>query len=144
MLPPPPLSKRSSDGTHDDDLSTSPLSWSTARGLDVAEKFLIVKTVWVDLLGATSTGTAPQTLYRRWLAVEGVDMSSVMGCRNWAMGAVGDLAAIHGERREKMLEGRLGEMREIERKLINGVDDLRRELVSLYYFRNELVHYAGC
>ncbi|KAL3963413.1 hypothetical protein ACCO45_000417 [Purpureocillium lilacinum] len=59
--------------------------------------FLVTKVVWLDVLAATVTGTAPRTRYAEWLDVEGVDMSRVMGCRNWAMRAIGDLASVAAE-----------------------------------------------
>ncbi|GJN78286.1 hypothetical protein PLIIFM63780_001779 [Purpureocillium lilacinum] len=66
-------------------------------GIDLAERFLVTKVVWLDVLAATVTGTAPRTRYAEWLDVEGVDMSRVMGCRNWAMRAIGDLASVAAE-----------------------------------------------
>ncbi|KAJ6441548.1 abc1 domain-containingprotein [Purpureocillium lavendulum] len=92
-------------------------------GIDLAERFLVTKVVWLDVLAATVTGTAPRTRYAEWLRVEGVDMSRVMGCRNWAMRAIGDLASAAAESdSDAELDTRA--IQDIRKRLEQGLDDL--------------------
>lgn len=98
-------------------------------GIDLAERFLVTKVVWLDVLAATVTGTAPRTRYAEWLDVEGVDMSRVMGCRNWAMRAIGDLASVAAEGdADGELDGRA--IDRIKKWLEEGLNALDTESVS--------------
>ncbi|EFY88518.1 hypothetical protein MAC_05412 [Metarhizium acridum CQMa 102] len=63
-------------------------------GVDKAQPFLVTKVLWLDILASTATGKAPQTRYQRWLQLDQIDMSRLMGCRNWVMQAVGDISTI--------------------------------------------------
>ncbi|UNI16511.1 hypothetical protein JDV02_002939 [Purpureocillium takamizusanense] len=98
-------------------------------GIDLAERFLVTKVVWLDVLAATVTGTAPRTRYAEWLDVEGVDMSRVMGCRNWAMRAIGDLAsvAVEGDADD---EPDVRAVEDIRKRLEQGLEGIDEQSVS--------------
>lgn len=107
-------------------------------GIDLAERFLVTKVVWLDVLAATVTGTAPRTRYAEWLDVEGVDMSRVMGCRNWAMRAIGDLASVAAEGdADGELDGRA--IDRIKKRLEEGLIALDTESVSWAQMRSSIL-----
>ena len=94
--------------------------------------------VWLDVLAATVTGTAPRTRYAEWLDVEGVDMSRVMGCRNWAMRAIGDLASVAAEGdADGELDGRA--IDRIKKRLEEGLIALDTESVSWAQMRSSIL-----
>ncbi|KAF4966166.1 hypothetical protein FSARC_6125 [Fusarium sarcochroum] len=54
--------------------------------------FLIAQAIWFDILACVSTGRVPRIQYRKWLEASNLDMADLMGCFNWVMIAIGDLA----------------------------------------------------
>ncbi|KAM0321937.1 hypothetical protein ACHAQA_009834 [Verticillium albo-atrum] len=64
------------------------------RGVDAALSFHAPVLLWMDLLACASTGDAPNLPYEAWLGMEGFDMTRIMGCQNWVMKAIGDLAVL--------------------------------------------------
>ncbi|KAM0281131.1 hypothetical protein ACHAQH_003710 [Verticillium albo-atrum] len=76
-------------------LGTSASSSSRERrGVDAALSFHAPVLLWMDLLACASTGDAPFLPYESWLQMEGFDMTRIMGCQNWVMKAIGDLAVL--------------------------------------------------
>lgn len=69
----------------------------TQGGVEHARRFLIANLLWFDLLACASTGTSPKSAYREWLN-GGIDMRPIMGCQNWAMIAIGDVATLNTRR----------------------------------------------
>ncbi|KAL7947142.1 fungal-specific transcription factor domain-containing protein [Trichoderma barbatum] len=55
-------------------------------------QFLITAALWFDILSCVSTGKAPALPYSQWLSIPGLDTAAVMGCQNWIMALIGDLA----------------------------------------------------
>lgn len=101
-------------------LTTSP----SAGGVDAARRFLIMNTLWFDLLACASTGTAPRIpAYREWLAADGIDMASTIGCQNWVMSAIGDIATLDAQRTAPNVAVIL----EIKELLNQGIDSLDAE-----------------
>ncbi len=109
-------------GTH---AMTDISHWQTA-----ALRFLRPVVVWFDLLSCASTGAAPQMPYRALLEDNAVDLESVMGCQNWVMKAIGDLADLHAWKSHARQSGTLSmphlvsRSREIELRLEQGLDSL--------------------
>ncbi|KAF4172531.1 hypothetical protein CNMCM8694_001044 [Aspergillus lentulus] len=66
----------------------------TSRGVVAARRFLICNLLWFDLLACVAREAPPKMAYREWLALEGMDISCVTGCQNWAMIAIGDIATL--------------------------------------------------
>lgn len=60
--------------------------------LFTAMKFLIGAVMHYDILSCVATGLAPQTAFREWFASNIIDLSSIMGCENWAMLAIAEVA----------------------------------------------------
>ncbi|PNY27528.1 Transcriptional regulatory protein UME6 [Tolypocladium capitatum] len=93
-------------------------------GIDLAQRFLVTKVIWLDVLASTATGTAPRTNYRGWLGLDEIDMSRVMGCQNWAMLAIGDLSTLAFEEAGPDAEPDYARLREIELRLEEGLEGL--------------------
>lgn len=55
-------------------------------------QFLITGALWFDILSCVSTGKVPTLPYSQWLNIPGLDTGAVMGCQNWIMALIGDLA----------------------------------------------------
>ncbi|KIX07454.1 uncharacterized protein Z518_02107 [Rhinocladiella mackenziei CBS 650.93] len=55
---------------------------------DSAIPFLVAVVLWFDLVSCASIGTAP-------CLDQGIDLERIMGCQNWAMMAIGDLATLN-------------------------------------------------
>ncbi|KAG7149855.1 Trichothecene biosynthesis transcription regulator TRI10 like protein [Verticillium longisporum] len=71
------------------------------RGIDAALSFHAPVLLWMDLLACASTGNVPFLPYETWLQMEGFDMTKIMGCQNWVMKAIGDLAVLE-ERKQNL------------------------------------------
>lgn len=93
-------------------------------------EFLLVIVIWFDLFACLPTGRAPQLPYHRWLQIPGLNTADLMGCHNWVMEMIGDIAqfSIWKETQEK--DGILS-IRElankgqgIETRLENGIQSL--------------------
>ncbi|KAG7102009.1 Trichothecene biosynthesis transcription regulator TRI10 like protein [Verticillium longisporum] len=105
------------------------------RGIDAALSFHAPVLLWMDLLACASTGNVPFLPYETWLQMEGFDMTKIMGCQNWVMKAIGDLAVL--EERKVSLKGQtedalldwIGRARKIGDELEAGMEglDLRDE-----------------
>lgn len=57
-------------------------------------QFLITAALWFDILSCVSTGKVPALPYSQWLSIPGLDTADVMGCQNWIMALIGDLASL--------------------------------------------------
>lgn len=95
-------------------------------GLHNALFFHIPVVLWIDILSCISTRTRPQLPYETWLDATKIDLQLVMGCRNWAMKAIGDLASLDIETRNRVYDKtefirRLGQ---IEQSLEAGIAQL--------------------
>lgn len=99
------------------------------NGIDLAQRFLVTKVIWLDVLASTATGTAPRTNYRGWLDLAEIDMSRVMGCQSWAMLAIGDLSTLAFQEVEPDAEPDYARLREIERRLEDGLQGLDSDTV---------------
>ncbi|OLN96590.1 Transcriptional regulatory protein UME6 [Colletotrichum chlorophyti] len=64
------------------------------RILNAAIRFHVSQLLWFDLLSCVSTGKPPKLPYQTWLRHDEIDISCVMGCQNWAMLALGDVALL--------------------------------------------------
>ncbi|CAM1510636.1 Fc.00g009710.m01.CDS01 [Cosmosporella sp. VM-42] len=73
----------------------TPGATTEVNGVEHARRFLVANLVWFDLLACTSTGTTPKTAYKEWLEND-IDMRPVMGCQNWIMIKIGDIARLNG------------------------------------------------
>jgi hypothetical protein len=57
-------------------------------------QFLITAALWFDILSCVSTDKAPTLPYNQWLNIPGLDTAAIMGCQNWIMALIGDLASL--------------------------------------------------
>lgn len=57
-------------------------------------QFLITATLWFDILSCVSTGKVPALPYNQWLRIPELDTAGIMGCQNWIMSLIGDLACL--------------------------------------------------
>jgi hypothetical protein len=62
-------------------------------GMENAQRFLIACLIWYDVLACTSSRTAPKINLDIWLD-RNIDLSCLMGCYNWVMIAIGEVATI--------------------------------------------------
>ncbi|KAF4968611.1 hypothetical protein FSARC_4035 [Fusarium sarcochroum] len=95
------IASKLSPPTHilaDSSTTTKEVQPDVARSLGQARRnaqdFLFCAVLWFDILGCTSTGVQPRMPYQSWLNSERIDMASVLGCENWVMEVIGDLATV--------------------------------------------------
>ncbi|KAI5459606.1 fungal-specific transcription factor domain-containing protein [Mariannaea sp. PMI_226] len=95
-----------------------------------AFEFLIIHAIWFDILACVSTGRVPQIAYRHWLETSNIEMADLMGCYNWVMISIGDLAHLQAWKKEMKERGTLSvpdlvtRSREIEARLQTGIGEL--------------------
>ncbi|KAF5685410.1 C6 transcription factor [Fusarium denticulatum] len=94
--------------------------------------FLIAEAVWHDILACATTGRVPRIPYRKWLEGSGLAMDDLMGCYNWVMIAIGDLAHLQAWKRDMKQKGILGipelvrRGQSIEKRLQDGIAELKQ------------------
>ncbi|KAJ5086041.1 C6 transcription factor [Penicillium argentinense] len=99
-------------------------------GINDGLKFLMVTVIWFDLFACLPTGRAPRLPYQRWLQIPGLNTADLMGCQNWVMIAIGDLAnfAIWKDVQERdgvlSIRELASKAEEIERRLEDGIQSL--------------------
>lgn len=57
-------------------------------------RFLSICILWFDLFVCLSSERTPLLPYQSWLNIPGLHMADVMGCENWVMHAIGDIAVL--------------------------------------------------
>ncbi|CAG7919109.1 unnamed protein product [Penicillium olsonii] len=99
-------------------------------------EFLIVGVMWYDLLACVSIGSVPRLPYQSWLRAPYLDTADLMGCENWVMLAIGDLAHLSAWKNQQEKDGLLSirelatKGMEIETRLENGIMGLDQGEVS--------------
>lgn len=111
-------------------------------------QFLITAALWFDILSCVSTGKVPALPYRQWLSIPGLDTAAVMGCQNWIMALIGDLANLKQWKDNSIKTGLLSTRdlavkgQRIESALENGIKQLdmneKVNLVALIFWRNDI------
>ncbi|KAH7143539.1 fungal-specific transcription factor domain-containing protein [Dactylonectria macrodidyma] len=96
-------------------------------GIAIAQRFQVANLLWFDILACTSTGASPRTPYRQWLNVPEVDMSRVMGCQNWMMAIIGDIASLGAVASSFQTEVMHSSMQALEERIYRGLDALDSE-----------------
>ncbi|KAJ5409493.1 uncharacterized protein N7487_003852 [Penicillium crustosum] len=97
-------------------------------------EFLMVHAIWFDILSCISTGRVPQISYRRWLETSKLEMADLMGCYNWVMIAIGDLAHLQAWKTDMKEKGTLSvpdlvmRSKEVDTRLQNGIDELEMSI----------------
>ncbi|KAF5636938.1 C6 transcription factor [Fusarium sp. NRRL 25303] len=95
-------------------------------------EFLVAEALWHDILACATTGRVPRIPYRHWLEGSSIVMADLMGCYNWVMIAIGDLAHLNAWKRDMKQKGTLSvpelvrRGQRIEKKLQDGIAELRR------------------
>lgn len=87
----------------------------------------MAQVLWFELLASASTGLRPRMPYRTWLNSDCVDMTDVMGCENWIMEVIGDLATLDAQRTRLELDEFEESRRSAERCLLDGIEGMRRQ-----------------
>ncbi|KAF5603986.1 C6 zink-finger PRO1A [Fusarium pseudocircinatum] len=93
--------------------------------------FLIAEALWHDILACATTGRIPRTPYRQWLEGSRLAMEDLMGCYNWVMIAIGDLAHLQAWKKDKKQKGTLSvpelvrRGQAIEKRLQDGIAQLK-------------------
>lgn len=72
--------------------------------------FLMAQTIWIDILACVSMDRVPRIPYREWLEASDVEMADLMGCYNWIMVCIGDLAHLQAWKTEMEEQGTLSMM----------------------------------
>lgn len=80
--------------------------------------FLIAVVLWFDLLSCASTGLAPRLPYRDLIENRGVNLEHVLGCKNWVMVSIGDLASLNAWKKNARQNGSLSTRELLERSSI--------------------------
>ncbi|CAG8127200.1 unnamed protein product [Penicillium salamii] len=105
-------------------------------GTNADLEFLMVGVMWYDLLACVSTGSVPRLPYQSWLQTPHLDTADLMGCENWVMLAIGDLAYLSAWKGQQEKDGLLSIRElaskgiEIETRLENGIKSLDQEEVG--------------
>lgn len=100
-------------------------------------RFLIPVLLWFDLLACASTGEAPRMPYQTLLESNEVDLEGIMGCQNWVMGAIGDIAQLNAWKSSRKHSGQLSlptlvsKSQVIESRLEHGLELLSQSHGSL-------------
>lgn len=93
-------------------------------------EFLLGHVLWFDILACVSTGTIPHLPHRTWLDIQELQTAEVMGCSNWVLLSIGNLAELNYWKKDKMQRGILSVRelvdrgREIEDCLQTGLQSL--------------------
>lgn len=93
-------------------------------------EFLLGHVLWFDILACVSTGTAPHLPHRTWLDIQELQTAEVMGCSNWVLLSIGNLAELNYWKKDKLQRGILNVRelvdrgREIEDCLQTGLQSL--------------------
>jgi len=74
---------------------TSPTQLALRSEHEIAMKFFVLVSLWIDILACIATRQKPQLPYNEWLFQESeLTLVHIMGCQNWVMKAIGDLGAL--------------------------------------------------
>ncbi|EMT72621.1 hypothetical protein FOC4_g10004094 [Fusarium odoratissimum] len=117
--------------------STLPSPINTSRDGDPHQSqadfnFLVAEALWHDILACATTGRVPRIPYRQWLEGSSLEMADLMGCCNWVMIAIGDLAHLQAWKKDMKQQGRLSvpelarRGQRIEKRLQDGITELKR------------------
>lgn len=105
-------------------------SFAPNVGINEGLEFLTVAVIWFDLFACVSTGRAPRLPYHRWLRIQGLNTADLMGCQNWVMIIIGDLAHLGIWKATQEKEGMLSirelasRGQELERRVESGIESL--------------------
>ncbi|KAI1029385.1 hypothetical protein LB504_010670 [Fusarium proliferatum] len=94
--------------------------------------FLVAEALWHDMLACATTGRVPRIPYRQWLEGSSIVMADLMGCYNWVMIAIGDLAHLNAWKKDMKHKGALSvpelvrRGQRIEKELQDGITELKR------------------
>lgn len=93
-------------------------------GLVLAQRFLITKVVWLDVLASTGTGKPPKSNYHEWLDLVEIETctSDVFGYQNWVMKAIGDLSTMFSDEALAKSDPDPAKINEIKTQLAEGMD----------------------
>ncbi|KXH26360.1 hypothetical protein CSAL01_11358 [Colletotrichum salicis] len=91
------------------------------RIMSAAIRFHVSQLLWFELLSCVSTGEPPRLPYQMWLSHEEIDISCVMGCQNWAMLALGDVALLEAQVAEMNPRALSRKIADITKRLEDGV-----------------------
>ncbi|KAK4076575.1 transcriptional regulator family: Fungal Specific TF [Trichoderma aggressivum f. europaeum] len=115
-------------------------------------QFLITAALWFDILSCVSTGEVPALPYSQWLSISGLDTAAIMGCQNWIMALIGDLANLKQWKDNGMKIGLLSTRdlavkgQRIETALENGIAQLdmndKVNLVAPMFLRHDVDRFA--
>jgi hypothetical protein len=72
--------------------------------------FLMAQAIWFDILACVSMDRVPRIPYREWLEASDLEMADLMGCYNWIMVCIGDLAYLQAWKTEMEEQGTLSMM----------------------------------
>lgn len=95
-------------------------------------EFLILHAIWFDILACVSADRVPRIEYRQWLEKPTLklEMANLMGCYNWVIISIGDLAHLQGWVNAMKNKGTLSapqlvmRAQEIEARLHDGIHEL--------------------
>jgi len=94
--------------------------------------FFVAEALWFDIFACVSTGRVPRIPYNQWLEGSSLEMADLMGCYNWVMVAIGDLAHLQAWKNDMKEQGRLSvpelvrKGQEIEKRLQDGITELEQ------------------
>ncbi|KAL6918215.1 hypothetical protein FSST1_009710 [Fusarium sambucinum] len=126
MISPKALRKSSSSNNP----SVSPVSINSGEESHPDFSFLITQALWFDILACVSTGRVPRIAYQQWLEESDLEMADLMGCYNWVMVAIGDLAHLQAWKEDMQDKRTLSvpelviKCQNIETRLQNGIVEL--------------------
>ena len=92
-------------------------------GIEHATRFLMANVIWFDIIACTSTNSPPRIAYKEYLSRD-IDLCPIMGCQNWVMIAIGDIANLDAQRLVWDIDEVPREVLEIQERLEIGIDEM--------------------
>jgi hypothetical protein len=125
------LSTAVTQGIKETNPSTNATDQATRQEwIDNSYKNLAAVVLWFDILSCISTAHEPKMPYKSWLGNNEIDLSQMMGCQNWAMEEIANLACLDfwkltaRQSRTLSMQQLVIRGQEIETRLENGLKGL--------------------
>lgn len=97
------------------------------RMINAAMRFHMAQLLWFDLVSCVATAKAPNLPYQEWLGLDDLDVSCVMGCQNWALSALGDVASLEIRLQDMDRAVATRTISDITDRIYHGIEGLKND-----------------
>lgn len=108
------------------DEQTSSLELGRARALN----FFVAQVLWYELLACASIGTELRMPYQTWLNAGCINMVTLMGCENWVLEVIGDIALLDAKSAQLQHEKIVEMITDCEHRLTRGMQALEAKMAG--------------